>query len=148
MALAVLATTLVCQPFAKEVPLLQAFRVRLGIPMLSRPIYLNQPYVEHASALPDICHTWPSTSLRQGPVRLQGLYVLASAAKVQHTLKHTLWDQFFGGPFAIMWMVGVPSAPGRCRVLYWFFTPSAGAPERLAKQAAEPDWKASATSYF
>ena len=43
-----------------------------------------------------------------------------------------------------MWMVGVPSAPGRCRVLYWFFTPSAGAPERLAKQAAEPDWKVSA----
>jgi len=50
--------------------------------------------------------------------------------------------QFFGTRLAIMWMVGVPSAPGRCRVLYWFFTPSRDAPERLAKQAAEPDWKA------
>lgn len=49
--------------------------------------------------------------------------------------------QFFGTRLAIMWMVGVPSAPGRCRVLYWFFTPSKDAPERLAKQAAEPDWK-------
>jgi hypothetical protein len=49
--------------------------------------------------------------------------------------------QFFGTRLAIMWMVGVPSAPGRCRVLYWFFTPSKDAPERLVKQAAEPDWK-------
>ncbi|KAK9832649.1 hypothetical protein WJX81_007195 [Elliptochloris bilobata] len=49
--------------------------------------------------------------------------------------------KFFGTRLAIMWMVGVPSAPGRCRVLYWFFTPSVNAPERLAKQAAEPAWK-------
>lgn len=67
-----------------------------------------------------------------------------TCSKVRHRLERALWWQFFGGPFAIMWMVGVPSAPGRCRVLYWFFTPSAGAHERLAKQAAEPDWKVSA----
>ena len=56
--------------------------------------------------------------------------------------------QFFGTPYAIMWMVGVPSAPGRCRVLYWFFTPSKGAPGRLAKQAVEPAWKVLALHHY
>ena len=98
--------------------------------LASRAKHLKSSSVHlgYASALPCICYALPCTSLQQN----------------QRGLERALWWQFFGGPFAIMWMVGVPSAPGRCRVLYWFFTPSAAAPERLAKQAAEADWKVSA----
>lgn len=32
-----------------------------------------------------------------------------------------------------MWMVAVPTAPGRCRCLWWFFQPSVGASKRLQK---------------
>ena len=34
---------------------------------------------------------------------------------------------------AQMWMTAVPTAPGRCRCLWWFFQPSVGASDRLRK---------------
>lgn len=40
-----------------------------------------------------------------------------------------------------MWMLAIPTAPGRCRCLWWFFHPSENAPERLRKLAAQPIWK-------
>ncbi|EIE23397.1 hypothetical protein COCSUDRAFT_47272 [Coccomyxa subellipsoidea C-169] len=42
---------------------------------------------------------------------------------------------------AQMWMAAVPTAPGRCRCLWWFFQPSVGASKRLQKVAAQPVWK-------
>jgi hypothetical protein len=40
-----------------------------------------------------------------------------------------------------MWMLAIPTGPGRCRCLWWFFHPSRNAPKRLRKLAAQPVWK-------
>ncbi|BDA47256.1 Protein TIC 55, chloroplastic [Coccomyxa sp. Obi] len=42
---------------------------------------------------------------------------------------------------AQMWMTAVPTAPGRCRCLWWFFQPSTGSSKRLQKVAARPVWQ-------